>query len=317
MTPHELANYIKEKASVLGFFDCGIAKADHLDRDAVKLKQWLDSGYQAEMHYMERNFEKRTDPRLLVGGAKSVILLLYNYFPTKELSDEGNFRISKYAYGNDYHDVIRQKLNILCDELLKIDSKAIVRGFVDSAPVLERAWATLTGLGWIGKNSMLITRKHGSFFFLAEVITSLEPEYDEPFGGSYCGDCSRCMVACPTQAIVAPGVVDARRCISFLTIENKGEIPEPYRGKYDQWIFGCDCCQDVCPWNHFSTPHSESEFASTKELTAMQSSDWMNLDEAKFTSLFRHSAVKRCKFEGMKRNIEFVNFSKTVGNDMD
>lgn len=306
MSRHQLALHIKEKAISLGFSACGIAPVEELENDAKYLQQWIDAGFHAGMSYMARNFEKRTDPGKLVTGARSVIVLLFNYFPEREITSESVFKISKYAYGNDYHEVIKKKLNILCDELIRIDNKAVARGFVDSAPVLERAWATRAGLGWIGKNSMLITRKKGSFFFLAEIITSLEPEYDQPFGGNYCGDCSRCLDACPTRAIIAPGVVDARRCISFLTIENKGEIPENFKGNFDNWIFGCDVCQDVCPWNRFAEPHSEPELAPKAGWASLKTDDWLGLDDIRFKELFGNSAVSRCKFKGLRRNIEFV-----------
>lgn len=305
MQPQELSVIIKKTAASLGFFDCGIAEAEPLIQDAERLKQWLDIGCHAGMEYMERNQDKRTDPKLLVEGAKSVIVLLYNYNPWQEIIS-GGLKISKYAYGSDYHDVIRRKLNIFCDELRKFDENVIARGFVDSAPVLERAWATKAGLGWIGKNSLLITKRKGSFFFLAEILTNLEPELDKPFGGNYCGDCSRCIDACPTQAIIAPRLIDSRNCISYLTIENKGDIPEEFRGKFENWIFGCDICQDVCPWNRFSMVHSEPEFIPGEELVTMNTVDWQNLDETNFKRLFKQSAVKRTKFSGLKRNIEFV-----------
>ena len=317
MTPHELSVRIKEKAAALGFSGCGIARAEHLAGDEERLKRWLDAGRQAGMQYMERNFEKRTDPRLLAEGTKTVISLLYNYFPGKETNCENGFRLAKYAYGVDYHELIREKLDILCKVMLEIDHKAVTRGFVDSAPVLERAWANRAGLGWIGKNGMLITRKQGSFFFLAEILTSLEPEYDDPFAGNYCGNCSECLDACPTGAIAAPGIIDANRCISYLTIENKGEIPESLRGKWDKWIFGCDACQDVCPWNRFSVGHAEPAFVPTFELASMQTGDWLDLDKERFGSLFKHSAVKRCKYEGLKRNIDFVNAKEIHDSDCD
>lgn len=305
MQPHNLSVFIKETAASLGFFDCGIARAEPLLQDAGHLEQWLASGFHAGMSYMERNREKRTDPRLLVEGAKSVIVLLYNYYPGKT-SDTGGLKMSKYACGADYHDVIRNKLNSFCYELRMLDDNVIARGFVDSAPVLERAWATRAGLGWIGKNSLLITKRQGSFFFLAEILTSLEPEYDRPFGGNYCGDCSRCIDACPTQAIASPRVIDSGRCISYLTIENKGDIPENFRGKFENWIFGCDICQDVCPWNRFSMMHSEPEFIPQEELAHMNTEEWQQFDELKFHRLFKHSAIKRSKFSGLKRNINFV-----------
>lgn len=307
MSPADLAAFIKTQAAMLGFFDCGIAKAGHLAEDAGRLEDWILKEYHAGMGYMEQNLEKRCDPGLLVEGTRSVIILLYNYFPEKDIFKESRFKISKYAFGKDYHDILRTKTNMLCEEMVKLDSNATARGFTDSAPVLERAWATRAGLGWIGKNSMLITRKHGSYFFLSAILTNLEPEYDEPFGGNYCGDCTRCIDACPTQAIVNPRIVDARQCISFLTIENKGEIPEAFKEKYKNWIFGCDICQDVCPWNRFSTQHNEKDFLPSDELTAMQSDDWPDLDEERFRRLFSKSPIKRCKFSGLKRNISFVN----------
>jgi epoxyqueuosine reductase len=302
-TPVSLSSFIKEKASELGFSDCGIAPAAFLEEEAPRFDDWILNGRNAGMDYMANHREKRLDPTLLVNGAKSVIVLLYNYFPGKPANSESEYLISAYAYGKDYHEVIRGKLNILIDELKQKSPGISIRGFVDSAPILERAWASRAGLGWIGKNSMLITRRNGSYFFLAELITDLELEYDSPFGGDYCGDCSRCMDACPTGAIVDPRVVEAGKCISYLTIENKGEIPAEFKGKYKQWIFGCDICQQVCPWNRYSTPHAEPDFNPGPELLDMTKEDWENLTNDQFNSIFKNSPVKRAKFEGIKRNI--------------
>ncbi|NVO20789.1 MAG: tRNA epoxyqueuosine(34) reductase QueG [Bacteroidetes bacterium] len=302
----KLTSFIRDSAKELGFAECGIAPASFLSADAPRLDQWLQLGQNAEMAYMENHHDKRLDPRLLVDGAKSVIVFLYNYFPGEWLKEDSSYLISSYAYGNDYHDVIRGKLTCIIENLRIRVPGISIRGFVDSAPVLERAWATRAGLGWIGKNSMLISRKKGSFFFLAELITNLELEYDQPFGGDYCGDCSRCMDACPTQAIVSPRTVDAGRCISYLTIENKREIPADFKGKYEQWIFGCDICQKVCPWNKYSTPNDEPGFSPSGDLKKMESQDWESLDQDSFNHLFRRSPIKRAKFAGLRRNIEFL-----------
>lgn len=298
--------FVKQRVLELGFFACGIAPADYLEEEAPRFDLWLKQGYNAGMEYMANNREKRLDPRELMQGARSVIVMLYNYFPAEVHDSNAEYRISAYAYGLDYHDVIREKLNQLSAEITEKFPGTQIRGFVDSAPVLERAWASRAGLGWIGKNSMLISRKKGSYFFIAELITDLELEYDKPFGGDYCGDCSRCMDACPTGAITDIRVVDANKCISYLTIENKSEIPESFRNSYSQWIFGCDVCQQVCPWNRYAFPNKEPGFQPSPELVSMQQDDWEKLEEEQFRKLFRKSPVKRAKFAGLKRNIRFL-----------
>jgi len=303
----QLSAFIKQEAASLGFASCGIAPATILSDDEVHLNDWLEKGYHAGMGYMQKHADLRVNPALLVENARSVIVFLSNYYPSEMMDSNSSYLVSAYAYGNDYHDVIREKLNFLIDRLrVKVPGIAI-RGFVDSAPVLERAWATKAGLGWIGKNSMLITKRNGSYFFISELITDLELEYDQPMGGNYCGDCSRCMDACPTEAITDLRVVDANKCISYLTIENKNEIPASFKGKYNKWIFGCDICQQVCPWNRFSTPHNEPAFKPSPGLMQLSKEAWESLDNDRFNSLFRESAVKRAKFTGLKRNIDYLS----------
>ncbi len=303
----QLSAFIKQEANLLGFDACGIAPVSELKEDGIRLNNWLQNGYHAEMGYMQRNVDLRINPGLLVENARSVIVFLYNYYPSKSLDPDSEYLISKYAYGNDYHDVIREKLNLLISKLKDQVPEISIRGFVDSAPVLERAWATKAGLGWIGKNSMLISKQKGSYFFISELITDVELEYDQPMGGNYCGDCSHCMDACPTGAITDLRVVDAGKCISYLTIENKGEIPETLKGKYKQWIFGCDICQDVCPWNRFSSPHNEPLFEPSETLLKFQQKDWEQMDNEQYMHVFRKSAIKRAKFAGLKRNIDFIS----------
>ena len=295
---------IKAEAQRLGFLACGISKAEFLEDEAPRLERWLRQGMHGEMAYMENHFDKRLDPRKLVPGAKSVVSLLLNYFP-RERQQEGTYRVSKYAYGEDYHRVIKDKLH----ELLGFISAAIGqvqgRAFVDSAPVLDKAWAARSGLGWVGKHSNLLTREVGSFYFIAELILDLELETDGP-GTDQCGTCTACLDACPTQAIVQPYVVDASRCISYFTIELRNQIPEGFKGLWDDWIFGCDVCMDVCPWNRFAKPHKEPRFEARKELLEMSRGDWEELTEEVFAGLFSKSAVKRAKFEGLKRNVRFL-----------
>ncbi|WP_435253830.1 tRNA epoxyqueuosine(34) reductase QueG [Tenacibaculum sp. A30] len=301
----QYSNFIKAQAKRLGFLGCGIAKADFLEEEAPRLEQWLQNGYHGEMHYMENHFDKRLDPRLLVDGAKSVISLSYNYFPS-EVQQEGSYKISKYAYGQDYHHIIKDKLRELLQLINDEVGEVSGRCFVDSAPVLERAWATKSGLGWNGKHSLLIQKQQGSFFFLAELIIDLELEYDVPFKTDHCGSCTRCIDACPTQAILPNNTVDGSKCISYLTIELKDAIPTGFEGQLQDWMFGCDVCQDVCPWNRFSKPHEESLFAPQESLLDMTKRDWQELTQETFSKVFKKSAVKRTKFSGLTRNINFL-----------
>jgi len=297
---------IKQKALDLGFMFCGISKADFLEEEAEQLDQWLKNGNHGRMSYMENYFDKRLDPRLLVEDAKSVVSLLLNYFPSEAQLDSEAPKISKYAYGEDYHFVIKEKLKDLFQFIQGQIGEVGGRVFVDSAPVMDKAWAKRSGLGWMGKNTNIIHPKHGSFFFIAELILDLELVPDGPMK-DYCGTCTKCIDDCPTDAIVAPYVVDGSKCISYLTIELKDELlPSEFRGKMDNWAYGCDICQDVCPWNRFSTPHKESRFNPHENLLKMNKADWHDLTEEVFQELFRKSAVKRTKFDGLKRNIDFL-----------
>jgi epoxyqueuosine reductase len=299
--------FIKQTALQLGFEYCGIARAQRLDDDARRLENWLAKNMHGSMKYMENYFDLRTNPSLLVPGARSVITLLMNYFPSQE-QQEGTPGISKYAFGKDYHEVIRAKmktfLGLMRDEIGEING----RGFVDSAPVLERSWAQRSGLGWIGKNSMLISKQSGSFFFIATLITDLELDYDDPFAKDYCGSCTRCIDACPTDAILPGKVVDGSKCISYFTIELKDMlIPDSEKGKFDNWAFGCDVCQDVCPWNRFSKPTSEVEFTPIPELLNLSTREWEAMTEETFKKLFKESPISRTKWKGMQRNIKFIS----------
>tara|TARA_S200000501_G_scaffold123337_2_gene116379 strand:- start:105 stop:1040 length:936 start_codon:yes stop_codon:yes gene_type:complete len=295
---------IKTKAKTLGFMSCGISKAGFLEDEAPKLENWLNKNMNGEMSYMERNFDMRLDPTKIVEGAKSVISLTYNYYSEKN-GENSNFKISKYAYGNDYHFVIKNKLKDLFEYIKEKTGDINGRVFVDSAPVLERAWAKKSGLGWIGKNTNLISKKNGSFFFLCEIILDLELDYDH-IETDHCGSCTACIDACPTNAIVEPYVVDGSRCISYYTIELKNNIPDYAKNTYDDWIFGCDICQDVCPWNRFSKPHKEPLFNSDDEFLSMSKNDWIEMTKETFNKVFRNSAIKRAGFDGIKRNIEFI-----------
>ncbi len=294
---------IKSIATELGFSFCGVAKAEFLAEEAPKLEEWLKRGYQGKMSYLENHFEKRLDPTKLVPGAKSVVSLVYNYFPKSDRAKDESFKIAKYAYGQDYHDVIKDKLKTFMDRIQEEIGAVEGRVFVDSAPVHERAWAAKSGLGWIGKNSLLLNKQMGSFFFLAELIIDLELEPDGPIK-DYCGTCTACMDACPTDAIPAPYVVDGSKCISYLTIELKEEIPKEFKGKTDDWVFGCDICQDVCPWNRFSKRHQEPAF-EPQGWEKFSKKDWQDMTEEVFQKVFKKSAVKRTKFSGLKRNVLF------------
>jgi epoxyqueuosine reductase len=299
------SNIIKQEAKRLGFESCGIAKAGFLQEEATNLEQWLKKGYHGKMQYMENYFDKRLDPRLLVDDAKSVISLSYNYFP-KKVQDNSTYKIAKYAYGEDYHHVLKSKLKELTFFIEATIGEVNGRAFVDSAPVLERAWAQKTGLGWTGKHSLLIQKNKGSYFFLAELILDVELAYDNPFVTSHCGTCTKCIDACPTQAILPNNTVDGSKCISYFTIELKEEIPTSIKGKFEDWMFGCDICQDVCPWNRFSKPHSEEKFNPHPDLLTMTKNDWQEITEPIFKNIFKKSAVKRTKFTGLKRNIQFL-----------
>ncbi|MFB9078734.1 tRNA epoxyqueuosine(34) reductase QueG [Flavobacterium procerum] len=298
------SKFIKAEASRLGFISCGISKAGFLEEEAPRLERWLKNNYNGQMSYMENHFDKRLDPTLLVDDAKSVVSLLLNYYPSVSQNEE-SFKISKYAYGQDYHFVIKEKLKEFLHSIQENIGEVSGRAFVDSAPVLDKAWAAKSGLGWIGKNSNLLTQKVGSFYFIAELILDLELEYDHAVT-DHCGSCTACIDACPTQAIVAPYVVDGSKCISYYTIELKENIPYEMKGKFDEWMFGCDTCQDVCPWNRFSKAHSEPLFNPNSELLSFTKKDWTEITEDTFRAVFKNSPIKRTKFEGLKRNIKFL-----------
>jgi len=300
------SNLIKDEAIRLGFMACGISKAEFLETEAPRLEKWLNNNLHGEMKYMENYFDKRLDPRLLVDGAKSVISLSLNYYTDEKQADVDAPKISKYAYGQDYHTVIKDKLNTLMFFIEENIGEVSGRAFVDSAPVLDRAWAQRSGIGWIGKNANLISKQNGSFFFLAELIIDLELDYDHPFQTDHCGTCTRCLDACPTDAIIAPQVVDGTKCISYLTIELKNEIPDEFKGKMDNWMFGCDICQDVCPWNRFSKAHSETAFKPENGLLELSTRELTEITDEVFKKVFKGSAVKRTKFAGLKRNIDFL-----------
>jgi|TARA_B100000900_G_C20552392_1_gene705314 epoxyqueuosine reductase len=295
---------VKEIALDLGFSYCGISKADFLSDEAKHLDTWLKRGYQGKMDYLERHFDKRLDPRKLVPGAQSVISLLYNYAPKKDVTDKVPYKIARYAYGRDYHFVIKDKLVQFMDRMKVSIGNIEGRVFVDSAPVHERAWASKSGLGWVGKNTLLINKDAGSYFFLAELILDLKLESDGPIK-DYCGTCTKCMDACPTDAIAESYIVDGSRCISYLTIELKDEIPTEFQNKMEGWTFGCDICQEVCPWNRFSQPHKEPQFAPQgwEELSKIE---WEEMTAAVFDNVFKKSPVNRTKFKGLKRNISFI-----------
>lgn len=304
MNAEKNTQLIKTEAKRLGFLSCGISKAQFLEEEAPRLEKWLNQNMHGEMQYMENHFDKRLDPTKLVEGSKSVISLLLDYFPSEEQTQD-SYKISKYAYGMDYHFVIKDKLKNLLRFIQEEIGEVHGRAFVDSAPVLDKAWAAKSGLGWIGKHSNLLTQQVGSFYFIAELIVDLELEYDAPVT-DHCGTCTACIDACPTDAIVKPYVVDGSKCISYLTIELKNEIPSEFDGKLDDWMFGCDVCQDVCPWNRFSKPHNEPLFNPNPELISFTKKDWEEITEDVFKKVFKKSAVKRTKLSGLKRNIDFL-----------
>ncbi|MBS1782279.1 MAG: tRNA epoxyqueuosine(34) reductase QueG [Bacteroidetes bacterium] len=297
---------IKQEANRLGFDSCGIALAQKMDEDARKLEAWLNKGFQGNMQYMENHFDLRTDPTQLVPGAKSVITLLLNYFPSEKQNLSAP-HISRYAWGIDYHFVIREKLNELLD-FIRVNIGAVDgRGFVDSAPVLERSWAVRSGLGWVGKNGNLLTKHAGSYFFIATLITDLSLEPDPPFSTDHCGTCTRCIDACPTDAIVAPALINGSKCISYLTIELKDAfIPTEQADKLDGWVFGCDICQEVCPWNRFAKPHHQSAFTPIPEILNLSTQEWTEMSEETFRKIFKSSPLKRTKFAGIQRNLKAI-----------
>ena len=306
MNKEKHTQLIKQFTQQLGFDYCGITKAVKLDADARRLESWLNKGFNGTMQYMENHFELRVDPSKLVPGAKSVITLLLNYFPSQQQKTDTP-KISKYALGNDYHEVIRNKLKLLLQSIKENIGEVNGRGFVDSAPVLERTWAQQSGLGWIGKNGNLINKQSGSFFFIATLIIDLELDYDDPFAKDYCGTCTKCIDECPTEAILPDKVIDGSKCISYFTIELKDAlIPETMKGKFDNWMFGCDVCQDVCPWNRFSKPTNEINFTPVPEILNFTSNDWEELTEESFKIIFKDSSLKRTKFAGIKRNLKFI-----------
>jgi epoxyqueuosine reductase len=300
------AQIIKQAALQLGFDYCGIAKAEELSEDAKRLEQWLSKNMHGKMQYMENHFDLRVDPRKLFPGAKSVITVLKNYYPS-EKQQPNTPKIAKYAWGEDYHEVIRQQLHQLLFEVSKQIGHINGRGFVDSAPVLERSWALKSGLGWIGKNGNLINKQSGSFFFIATLVVDIELQYDDPIAKDYCGTCTKCIDHCPTDAIQENKVIDGSKCISYFTIELKDVlIPKSMKGQFNKWMFGCDICQDVCPWNRFSQPHQEPQFEPVAAILNMSEDEWIELSNEKFNILFKKSPLKRSKFSGISRNLKFI-----------
>lgn len=301
-----IKHFIQTKSRELGFFYCGFSRADFLEDEAEKFDKWLKSNYHGKMNYMENHFDKRLDPRKLFEGAKSVVSLGLNYYPEKEIYNNDQPKISKYAYGEDYHFVIKDKLKSLLKDIQLEYGEINGRAFVDSAPVMDKAWAQRSGLGWMGKHTNIISRSHGSFFFIAELIVDIAIEPDGPIP-DYCGTCTACIDSCPTDAIVQPYVVDGSKCISYLTIELKEALIDPiFKDKMENWAFGCDICQDVCPWNRFSKTHKEPRFLPKPEIGALNHNDWMEMTNDVFNELFKKSPIKRTKLEGMKRNVGFI-----------
>jgi len=309
MKLNERTEFIKSESRRLGFSSCGISCAGFLEDEAPRLEKWLKEDRNGKMQYMENHFDKRLDPRLLVEGAKSVVSLLFNYHSPQKPQSSDDFRISQYAYGEDYHVVVKDKLYLLLQSIQATIGEVNGRAFVDSAPVLEKAWAVKSGLGWLGKNGNFIHKKAGSYFFLAELIIDLELAYDSP-ATDHCGSCTACIDACPTQAIYQPHQVDGSKCISYLTIELKESIPSSFKNTYQNWIFGCDVCMDVCPWNRFAKPNQEPRFQPHPELLSMKNQEWQEISEETFGKLFGKSAVKRTQYNGLKRNIDFISNKK-------
>ncbi|MCB9195836.1 MAG: tRNA epoxyqueuosine(34) reductase QueG [Flavobacteriales bacterium] len=307
--PENYKLIIKEKATQLGFSFVGFSKAEFLEKEASRLDEWLKNGFHGEMSYMANHFDKRLDPRKLVEGTKSVVSLLFNYYSDKRQDDSEAPKISTYAYGKDYHIVVKRKLEELYQHINEVIGQVEGRYFVDSAPVLDKVWAERSGLGWIGKNANLINKTQGSYFFIAEMLLDLDLEPDRAIK-DYCGTCTKCIDACPTGAIIQPYVVDGSKCISYFTIELKEAIPQEMAGKFDNWMFGCDVCQEVCPWNRFSIVNSEPDFQPHHDLLIMTSKDWIDLSKDKFQEVFKNSAVKRTKYDGLIRNIKFLGFSE-------
>lgn len=310
LNPDGILQLIKSKATELGFLECAVLPVGHLEEEKEHYQEWLDAGMQGEMDYMTRNIEKRFDPRLLFENAKSIVVVLQNYFPEETQQDPEAPVLSKYAYGTDYHFIMKDKLRKLLDYIQEINGPCNARPFTDSAPLLEKAWARRAGLGWIGKNSNLLSTRHGSFFFIGELILDVELPYDNPkLVSDYCGTCTRCIDACPTKAIVANRVVDARKCISYQTIELKGDLDENLKGNFEQRVFGCDICQDVCPWNLKSFAHKEPGFDPHPDLLKLTRKEWHTMKKNRFNELFRNSAVKRAGYKGLKRNLKFIQDS--------
>ncbi len=311
----ELSQYIKEEANKLGFSFTGISAATYLENQEPLLKQWLQEKLNGEMTYMENHLEKRLDPRLLVSNAKSVITVLQNYYPEHHQSGKSKYKISKYAYGKDYHHVIKKKLKKLLACIEKRTGTLQASIFVDSAPVMDKVWAQRSGLGWIGKNTCLINKKIGSFCFIGHIIANIELEYDSPYSHDFCGTCTRCIDACPTKAIIKPYIIKASKCISYLTIENKRELPPTSTHKLNNWIFGCDICQDVCPWNRFAKPHDEESLHPNHYLLKLKKENWESLNEKDFNKFFKDSAIKRTKYKGLMRNINAILKEEKVSMD--
>jgi epoxyqueuosine reductase len=302
MTHREISQFIKQESIALGFLSCGISRARFLEEEAPRLESWLKSNMNGEMSYMENYFDKRLDPRKLVEGCKSIISLSFNYYPEEQQRID-TYKISKYAYAEDYHEVIKRKLNLLIKKIQEKIGDINARSFVDSAPVMDKVWAKESGLGWVGKHSNIISKTQGSFFFLAEILIDIECEYDQAFQTDHCGTCTKCIDACPTEAIVSPYLVDGSKCISYFTIELKNEFNSNMKLDFDDWVFGCDVCQDVCPWNRFSIPHQHQEFMIKEEIKNYSKNDWEEITEEKFKVIFKNSPIKRSKFEGFRRNI--------------